>query len=130
MPSLKSILKPEQTVDIFFGDVPVRVTYRPQYLTPEFEASLKGLADEDKASESFRVMFRKLVIKWDLKHSDDDPEAIPITEEGLAAIPYDVLGEIMSKVQEAILPNEPTGPTSDAGSLPAATSEASPTGTP
>lgn len=129
MPTLRSVLKPEETITITIGGERVQVTYRPQFLTPAFEAALKGLAEEPQASASFRAMFRGLIVSWDLRHEEDDPEPIPVTEEGLHHIPYAVLSDIMAQVQEHISPNVTTGPSSADGSLPAASLGASPTGT-
>lgn len=130
MPSLKAILKPNQTLSIAFGEEQVNVTYDAQYLTPAFEVTLKGLSEEKKATESFLKMFITLIKKWDLKADDADPEPIPLTVEGLQDIPFDILGEILTKVQEAVVPNEKTGATSDGGLQPVDSLEPSPTGTP
>lgn len=128
MATLKSILKPNQTVVIPFGDETVAVTYRPQYLTPEFEDQLKSLNTEEKATEAFLGLFCGLIVSWDLKLDDADPEPIPITVEALRVVPYDILAEVLNRVQEIVVPNPQTGQTSDAGSLPADGSETSPTG--
>lgn len=129
MPSLKTILKPMGTLLIPFGAENVSVTYRPQYLTPEFEEKLKGLSDEDKATEAFLELFCSVIVSWDLKNDDADPTPIPITKEGLRAVPYDILGEVLSKVQEAVVPNPPKEPNSAGTSLQADGSVPSPSGT-
>lgn len=129
MATLKSILKPNQTVTIPFGSETVVVTYRPQYLTPEFEDSLKSLNKEESATEAFLGLFCGLIVSWDLRLEETDPEPIPITTEALRVVPYDILAEVLNRVQEIVVPNPQTGPTFDAGSLPADGSETSPIGT-
>ena len=119
MPILSRILKPLETIAIPFGEEAVTVTYRPQYLTPEFEEKLKGLNTEDKATEAFLELFCSLIAKWDLKEDDADAEPIKISPATLKRVPYDILGDILNRVQEAVVPNQPTGQTSDAISQPA-----------
>lgn len=116
MPTLKSILKPNQNLVIHFGNEIVNIQYRPNYLTPEFEENLKGLKEEEKVSESFLTMFCSLISAWDLKMDDSDALPIPIERDSLKVIPYEILGEILNKVQEAIIPNQPMGLNSDATS--------------
>jgi hypothetical protein len=130
MPSLKAILKPNQTLSIPFGSEAVLVTYNPQYLTPAFEETLKALGEESKATQAFISMFQKLIISWDLKANDNDPESIPLTLEGFADVPFDILGEILRKVQEEVVPNPQKGETFDDGSLLAASSDQSLPGIP
>jgi hypothetical protein len=129
MPTLKSILRPFETVAVSFGSENVSVTFRPQYLTPEFEDKLKGLNEEDKATEAFLSMFISLIDSWDLKLDDEDKSPIPITLKALKSIPYDVLGEILDKVQEAATPKSKKGANSDDTSLPLDDSDQFPTGT-
>lgn len=116
MPSLKSILKPSETLVIPFGAESVTVTYRPQYLTPEFEEKLKALNEEEKATEAFLELFTTVIESWDLKADDADAQPIPLNKSALRPVPYDILGEIVKKVQEAVVPNPPTGPTSESTS--------------
>lgn len=130
MPSLKSILKPSETLVVPFGAESVRVTYRPQYLTPEFEERLKALNSEEKATEAFLELFTNVIEAWDLKADDNDPAPIPLTKEALRPVPYDILGEIVKKVQEAVVPNPATGPTSEGTSPQADGSVESPIGMP
>jgi len=129
MPTLASIQAPYETVALQFRAETVHITYRPQYLTPEFEERLKTLGIDENRTAAFLALFCGLVVAWDLKYAEDDPAAIPITPEALRLIPYDILAEIVNRVQERVVPNPPTGPGSDGGSPPAATSETSPTGT-
>ncbi|MEQ1761561.1 MAG: hypothetical protein ABL984_00310 [Pyrinomonadaceae bacterium] len=129
MPSLKTILKPMGIIEILFGSEPVKVTYRPQYLTPEFEEKLKTLNTEDKSTEAFLSLFCSVIVEWDLKLDDADEKPIPITVAALRSIPYDVLGEVLSKVQEAVVPPPPKGPNSGDSSLRVDGSAPSPIGT-
>lgn len=117
MPSLKSILKPMETLVVPFGAENVSVTYRPQYLTPEFEEKLKALNTEDKATEAFLELFCSVIVSWDLKADENDPAPIPITKEALRPVPYDILGDVLNKVQEAVVPNSPKEPNSADTSL-------------
>lgn len=109
MPSLNSILKPVETLVVHFGAENVSVTYRPQYLTPEYEEKLKALHNEDKATEAFLELFCLAVVSWDLKMNESDTAPIPITKEALRRVPYEILGDVLSKVQEAVVPNSPKG---------------------
>lgn len=108
MPTLKNLLKPTQNLAVQIGSETVNVVYRPSYLTPEFEDAIKGLNEESKATEAFLTLFSKLVVSWDLKQNDDDEQPIEVSIDGLKPIPYEILGQILTAVQEAILPNEPT----------------------
>lgn len=130
MPSLKSILKPMETLVVPFGAENVSVTYRPQYLTPEFEEKLKALNTEDKATEAFLELFCSVIVSWDLKADDNDPTPIPITKDALRPVPYDILGDVLNKVQEAVVPNSPKEPNSADTSLQADGSVPFPSGTP
>lgn len=114
MPLLANILKPLATLAVAFGSETVVVSYRPQYITPEFEERIKALNEENRLTEAFLSLFTSVIEGWDLKHNESDPEPIPVTAEALRSIPYDVLGEILNRVQEAVAPNPPTEPTSDA----------------
>ena len=133
MPSLKSILKPLQTIPIEFdgpdGVETVMVTYRPQYMTPEFEDELRGLSEEDKSGKVFLQLFCKVVKSWDLKMEETDEEPIPVTVSALRPIAYEILSAIMEKVQGAVVPNQPKGPTSEGSLQPAAGSDRSLNGT-
>lgn len=117
MPNLKSILKPMGTLLVPFNDESVSVTYRPQYLTPEFEEKLKTLNTEEKATEAFLELFCSVVVSWDLKAEEGDAEPIPITKEALRPVPYDILGEVLNRVQEAVVPNPTTESNSEGTSL-------------
>lgn len=128
MPSLKSILKPMETLVVPFGAENVSVTYRPQYLTPEFEEKLKALNTEDKATEAFLELFCSVIVSWDLKADENDPTPIPITTEALRPVPYDILGDVLNKVQEAVVPNSQKEPNSADTSLQAVGSVPSPSG--
>lgn len=144
MPSLKSIMKPSVPVDVPFGAEKIRVYYRPQYLTPAIEEQFRKLNREEKenlnasekdareaeTSEAFRGIVIELVESWDLKYEDDDPETIPLTLEGIKRVPYDILGDILSAVMDASLPNPETGPNSEDGLPPEDTSGPVQTGTP
>jgi len=129
MPSLKSVMKPLTTVAVEFGAETVKVVYRPQYLTPKFEAQLKDLNDEEKTTEAFLALFTSLVAGWDLTN-DEFGEVIPLTNESLWEVPYEIMGEIITKVQEDGHPNPTTEPNSGDSSLPADGSVPYPSGTP
>lgn len=129
MPSLKSIMKPSETIEVSFGSELVNVTFRPQYLTPEFEDNLKNLGSEGKATDAFLELFCSVVESWDVKVDESDPEPIPISKESLRSVPYDILGTIIEKVQEKVSPNSKTEPNLGDTSLPEDGSAPSLTGT-
>lgn len=122
-------MKPLKTLDVVFGAETVKVTYRPQYLTPKFEAQLKDLNDEDKTTEAFLSLFTSLVHAWDLT-DDESGQVIPITNDALWTVPYEIMGDIITKVQEDGHPNPTTEPNSGDSSLPADGSVPFPSGTP
>lgn len=129
MPSLKSILKPLETLSIPFGTEFVTVTFRPQYLTPEFEEKLKALNNDAQATQAFLDLFCSVIQAWDLRDDETDPQPIPVTPSALRPVPYDVLGEILNKVQEAVVPKVQKAPTYDDTLQPEVGSEAYLSGT-
>ena len=127
MPKLQSIMKPMETLTVSFGTETLTVKYRPQYLTPEFEDKLKSLESDKEATSAFVELFCGIVAGWDLTNDEEQP--IPITPEALKSVPYEILGNVMEKVQEAVVPNSKTEQNSEGTSPLAVGSVPSLTGT-
>jgi len=113
MPTLSKILKPDVVLPVVFEEGGhkeiVTVTYRPQYMTPEFEERMAALPETKQVNRGFVEMFMECVSAWDLKMDEGDKQPIPLTWDGLKGIPYDILGEIIRVIQEDVSPNSPTG---------------------
>lgn len=83
MASLARILKPQVNTEVRFldsetgEDVVVNVKHSPQFMTPEFEATYRGISKEAgdgeaSANEKFVRMFLMVVKSWDFRWFDQE----------------------------------------------------------
>lgn len=76
------------------------VWYKPHTITPNVEATINPLVKDGWELKSLAEMFIHSVARWDLKWSDTDEQPIPLTTEGLAGVPSDILNEVFKQIQE------------------------------
>lgn len=137
MASVRSILKPPVTLETEIGNTPVVLSYKPQFINPTFEATIRTMAryDANNPDQEITMLVRKLglqvIVSWDLTWDEDGKDPVVLSEDGLADFPTEVLQEIIDKIMaDASDPNRKTGPTSDGGSQPVVGSENAPNGIP
>lgn len=100
MASLSKVLIPEAKLAIPMGQEVINVTYRPNYLTGEFDARLQELNNSGEATKGFYMMFTEVVAAWDLKNEETDDYPISLTEQALKKLPLKLLGDILEKINE------------------------------
>lgn len=99
--TLKKRVRPFR-VDID-GEVIIGKFY-PGVYTPRFEEDLNSI--DESSPDANRVVARKLcalVAEWDL--TNDDESLLPISEETLCDVSYDVQMAIMVEIGKNIVPN-------------------------
>lgn len=81
------------TTDVDFGESTITVKYRPSVATP---ANLKAVtADPDDEVGPFIDFLVKLLADWDIT---DGGTKVPITAEGIDAVPMNILQQVMRGV--------------------------------
>lgn len=94
-----SSLAKTREVHLDFGeDGDLNLTIDPGALTPATQMKLAAAGEEDVSV--FCEFLPKVIRKWDL--TDDAGNIIPLTEVGIADVPFIALGEIFSKMTEAL----------------------------
>lgn len=122
----------EETKDAFL-ELPnkerINFSYYPNRYTPEHEDKVAEARESGrKGGAVLKAWLIPLVSKWDivtvevkadgegkpvLDSSTGEPVReeveVPITEEGLSIIPYEVLAQLLNTIIEDMSPGEPTG---------------------
>jgi hypothetical protein len=81
----------------------LKVTYRPKAYTKAVERKIGALAEGRSENAPFIAaqsaeLIKAMVVKWDLTLTEDDPDPIPITDEGLEDVPTEVLSGIFMAI--------------------------------
>ncbi len=91
---------------------PVRLVYRPNALTKQYEREFNEIADgkEDRmiGAEITIHAFLLVVQEWDLKWNESDPKPIPLTAEGLDDVPVPLLQYFLREVGKDQQPDPTT----------------------
>jgi hypothetical protein len=104
--SLAKLVVNDKTIDVPFGDEAVTVTYRPQWITAITESLLREITDADTPfhkAEPIAALVPKMIADWNL--TDESGVTIPLTPEGLQAVPTEILVQIIKAAQDDIRPN-------------------------
>lgn len=133
MPSLNKIMDPSRPLAVVIGGETINLSYRPQFLTSQFEETILELqkarlaldddeekdapvADDAAASvaktetqmrltRANKSIFLQVCEEWDLKLRDEDEAAIPLTEAGLRPVPHDIVAEVLAAILTDNSPN-------------------------
>lgn len=94
-----SALAKTREVHLDFGeDGDLNLVIDPGALTPATQMKLAAAGEEDVSV--FCELLPKVIRKWDL--TDDQGDVIALTPEAIAEVPFIALGEIFSKMTEAV----------------------------
>lgn len=109
--SLSQLTAQTVTTPIALGDDPeaVTVTYRTYAYDRSVERVMREATEKNAPAEAVVNIFLRVIQAWDLRLGPDDPEPLPLTEDGLDAVPTELLTEIVRLVGEHRNPNPPTG---------------------
>jgi len=127
MPSLGQIVDATRRVVVTFGDVELKIAYRPGAVTPRLQRAIRQAQIEGDVDTVMLEMLIRLVASWDL--TDDDGALVPLTTDALADLPVRLLSGILVALGEDLAPDPLKGGVSSNGSLAAASSGPSQTGT-
>lgn len=92
----------------------VRIVYKPRAFTPRLEKAIR-LAAENEGTDEDAALYRVLqqvctvIVEWDLRATDDAPEPIPLTPEGLQDVPYAFIMELFEAIRADQEPDPTTG---------------------
>ena len=109
--SLSQLTALTNTVPIALGDdkEAVTVTYRTYSYDRSVERVMREATEKNAPAEGVIAIFLRVIQAWDLRLGPDDPDPLPLTEDGLEVVPTEVLTEIVKQVGEHRNPNPPTG---------------------
>lgn len=110
---LHHLQQDQRTFTMPVGDDALTITYRPGAITPAAEAAMMEAAADRGSGAALGGMLRAALVAWDLLDDDDQP--IPLTEEGMSAIPTAFLAEVVRALMEDLRPNARRGATSAGG---------------
>lgn len=105
MASLAKLTAQRVTIQVPIDDETVSVTYRPRAYSEELEEALRAAQDDERGAAMVREAFAAIVESWDLRWDEADPEPIPVTREGLRAVPSEVLGALLAKIGDDRAPD-------------------------
>jgi hypothetical protein len=127
MPKLTDLVASSATVVVPFGDVALRVAYRPDVVTPRFQKAVAKAQAESDLDAALLVPVSKLIRSWDL--TNDAGDVVPIDPETLADVPVPVLLAVLTAIGEDMAPNPARGGGSSNGSSPRGSEAARQNGT-
>jgi hypothetical protein len=101
---IKTVVQPEDLELDFSSEYPdlpkeevtLNVTYDPSVMTPNTEVSLRKT--EENASVIVGMLL-KMILKWDLM---DGKKVVPLTEEALMDLPFEVLGLVITGISKHV----------------------------
>lgn len=103
------------------------VDYRAGELTLGVGDEIRAAVDGGFVSDVGKVVLKRILVDWDLQDDNGDP--LGVGDEAINSVPLPFIGQVLQAIQDDILPNAPTGATSDDGSPQMAPLVAVPTGT-
>lgn len=127
MPKLTALVNDLATVSVPFGDSALRVTYRPNAITPKFQKAVARAQRDEDLDAALLWPTSELLHSWDLTHDDGTP--VPTTPDALADLPVRVILAILSAIGADMAPNPTKVGGSSNGSSPTASSAPAQTGT-
>ncbi len=100
--SLSALVAKTATIPISIdGDMDaITVTYRKFAYSEDVERLVVAAQADQAPAKAVRSVFMEVIQAWDLTFAAEDTEPIPLTAEGLSAVPTEALGEILRQVGE------------------------------
>ena len=127
MPRLGQLVEATKRLVVAFGDVELKIQYRPSAVTPRFQKAVARAQAEGDMDALMLDPLCRLLASWDL--TDDDGALVPIEPDSLADLPVPILVGLMTAIAEDMAP-DPTRRAGSSNTSPAmAGSVASPNGT-
>lgn len=127
MPSLKQLVEPTKRLVVLFGDVELKLQYRPSAVTPRFQKAVAAAQRDGDIDALMLDPLCRLIASWDL--TDEDGALIPLEPDALANLPSTILKDLLTAIGEDMTPDPLKGAASSNGSSPTASSEPSLIGT-
>jgi hypothetical protein len=118
MPKLNDLFAEPTKIEVPINGATVTVRADLDRVTPRFRSDIAGIkhragkADaEDADLADFVIPYLEtIMVSWDV---ENDEGVIPINHYALCRVPYVVLAAVFKAIQEALLPNENGGETSN-----------------
>src|SRR5262245_63155121 len=89
MPKLGQLVETTKRLVVLFGDVKLKIAYRPSAVTPRFQKAVARAQAEGDLDALILEPLCRLLASWDL--TDDDGQALPIEADTLADLPVPIL---------------------------------------
>ena len=91
-----------------FQDQDVKITYRPNYMTPERQSIMAAATEAQAATQGFVDLVVGMIVSWDVLDEQDEPVAV--TAEFVRQLPYSFLAAVVMAAGEAMQPGEAAKP--------------------
>ncbi len=127
MPRLGQIVEATKRLVVTFGDVELKLQYRPSAVTPRLQKAIAQAQIEGDLDALVLDPICRLIASWDL--TDDDGSLIPIEPEALSDLPAAILKDLMTAIGEDMAVDPTRSGASSSTSSPTVVSAASPNGT-
>lgn len=96
------------STEVHFQGETCAVEFRPNWMTPERQATLTAAEQAGQVSDSFLDLVTGMIVSWDVLDENGGP--LPVTKELAATLPYSFLSAVLVAAGEASKPGEAVAP--------------------